>query len=83
MDAYPGDVEGEGDPVALAEARARSSRSRSSGKPGMPMRRDRLRGAWHALRGYSAAQDAPASTWATSGGRAVLRLTFKETDVLV
>ena len=34
------------------------------------MIRTRLREAWHALRGYSAAQDARASTWAPSGGSA-------------
>ena len=30
----------------------------------------RLRDAWHALRGYAAAQDSRASTWAASGGSA-------------
>ena len=30
----------------------------------------RLRDAWRALRGYAAAQDARASTWAASGGSA-------------
>ena len=34
------------------------------------MMRDRLRDAWQALRGYSAAQDVRASTWAPSGGSA-------------
>lgn len=31
---------------------------------------NRLRHAWHALRGYSAAQDVRASVWAPSGGSA-------------
>ena len=30
----------------------------------------RLRDAWHALRGYAAAQDSRASSWAASGGSA-------------
>ena len=30
----------------------------------------RLRDAWHALRGYAAAQDGRASSWAASGGSA-------------